>query len=115
LTLKKYDDAFGTFTALADTQPTAPALNNLGVVQLRRGAPPATGLPSYFFNRARELDPADPDYLFNLGYAYWENRDPQGAMYWLREAVRRTPADGDAHFVLAAALGMAGNTAEAAR
>ena len=29
---------------------------------------------------------------------------PGGHLYWLREAVRRNPADGDAHFVLAAAL-----------
>ena len=34
-------------------------------------------------------------------------------MYWLREAVRRDPADGDAHFVLAAALQQTGATAEA--
>ena len=82
------------------------------------GAPPklqSEGGPSYFFTRARELDPADPDYLFNLGYAYWQNRDPQAAIYWLREGVRRTPADGAAHFVLAASLAMAGNTAEATR
>jgi tetratricopeptide (TPR) repeat protein len=35
--------------------------------------------------------------------------------YWLREAVRRTPADGDAHFVLGAALAAGGNANEAAR
>jgi len=36
--LKKYDDAFATFSALAEAQPTPTVLNNLGVVQLRRGA-----------------------------------------------------------------------------
>jgi tetratricopeptide (TPR) repeat protein len=36
-------------------------------------------------------------------------------MYWLREAVRRSPADGDAHFVLGAALAASGNAGEAAR
>jgi tetratricopeptide (TPR) repeat protein/TolB-like protein len=115
LALKKYDAAYATFKALDAAQSTAPILNNLGIVQLRRGSTPSTGAPTYFFNKAREADPADPDYLFNLGYAYWENRDPQAAIYWLREAVRRNPADGDAHFVLGAALTMAGNTAEAAR
>jgi len=84
-------------------------------VQLRRGSTPQTGQPTYYFNKAAEADPDDPDYLFNLGYAYWENRDPQAALYWLREAVRRNPADGDAHFVLGAALAAAGNTSEAAR
>jgi Tfp pilus assembly protein PilF len=55
------------------------------------------------------------DYFFNLGYAYWLQRDVQAALYWLREAVRRDPADGDAHLVLAAALSTAGQSVEAAR
>jgi len=113
--LKKNDEAFATFRALADLQPTPNVLNNLGVVQLRRGATPQTGQPTYYFNKAVEGDPDDPDYVFNLGYAYWRDRDPPAAIYWLREAVRRNPADGDAHFVLAAALASAGNAAEAAR
>jgi len=115
LNLNRYDDAFATFKALADAQATPNVLNNLGVVQLRRGSTPQTGPPTYYFNKAAEADADDPDYLFNLGYAYWENRDPQAAMYWLRETVRRNPADGDAHFVLGAALLAAGNTVEAAR
>jgi tetratricopeptide (TPR) repeat protein len=115
LHLKKYDQAFATFQALADAQPTPTVLNNLGVVQLRRGSPAQTGLPTYYFTKAAEADPGDADYVFNLGYAYWENRDPPAAIYWLREAVRRNPADGDAHFVLAAALAAAGDHAESAR
>jgi tetratricopeptide (TPR) repeat protein len=84
-------------------------------VQLRRGATPQTGLPTFYFNKAAEADPNDPDYRFNLGYAYWMDRDPQAAIYWLRETVRRNPADGDAHFVLAAALAVGGSPTEAAR
>ena len=114
LHLKKYDEAFATFKALADAEPSPALLNNLGVVQLRRGTTPA-GQPEYFFNKAADADPDDEDFLFNLGYAYWLNRDPQAAIYWLREAVRRNPADADAHFVLAAALGAANNAAEATR
>ena len=91
-------------------------LNDIGVVQLRRGASaPQAGQPAYYFNKAAELDPDDPDYFFNLGYAYWVARDTQATIYWLREAVRRNPADGDAHFVLGAALSAAGNIPEAAR
>jgi len=115
LHLKKYDEAFATFQALADAQPTATVLNNLGVVQLRRGGTAQTGVPTYYFTKAAEADRGDADYVFNLGYAYWENRDPPGAVYWLREAVRRNPADGDAHFVLAAALAATGNSAESTR
>ncbi|HKB10484.1 MAG TPA: tetratricopeptide repeat protein [Vicinamibacterales bacterium] len=113
--LRKYDDAFATFQGLLEARSTATVLNNLGVVQLRRGANPPGGLPTYFFTKAMESDQGDPDYVFNLGYAYWENRDPQAAIYWLREAVRRNPADGDAHFVLAAALAAGGNPGEATR
>jgi len=115
LQLKKHDEAFATFSALADAQPTPTVLNNLGVVQLRRGATPQTGVPTYYFTKAAEADPGDEDYVFNLGYAYWENRDPPAAVYWLREAVRRNPADGDAHFVLAAALAAGGDSAESTR
>ena len=57
LHLKKYDEAFATFKALADAQPTPTVLNNLGVVQLRRGATPQTGLPTYYFTKAAEADP----------------------------------------------------------
>jgi tetratricopeptide (TPR) repeat protein len=115
LYLKRLDDAFTTFKALADTQPSPTVMNNLGVIQLRRGATPQTGQATYYFTKAAERDPDDEDYVFNLGYAYWQERDPQAAIYWLREAVRRNPADGDAHFVLGAALASTGNTAEAAR
>jgi tetratricopeptide (TPR) repeat protein len=115
LTLKQYDQAFGTYKALADEDPTPTVLNNLGVVQLRRGGNLNAGLPSYYFDRAAQADPGDPDYFFNLGYAYWQSRDYPSAQHWLREAVRRNPADGDAHWVLGAALAASANAAESAR
>src|SRR5262249_55054300 len=114
--LKQYDDAFTTFKALLDERSTPAVLNNLGVVQLRRGGTTQNGgEATSYFKKPSEADPDDPDYVFNLGYASSQNRDPQAAIYWLREAVRRNPADGDAHFVLAAALGGGGKQAEAAR
>jgi tetratricopeptide (TPR) repeat protein len=115
LALNKNDDAFATFKGLNDAATTAPVLNNLGVAQLRRGSTPQTGQSTYYFNRAAEIDPTDPDYFFNLGYAYWTQRDTQAVIYWLREAVRRDPADGEAHFILGSALSAAGHTAEAVR
>ena len=115
LQLKNDDAAFATFKALADRTPSAAVLNDLGVVQLRRGSTPESGRATFYFTKATDADPADPDYCFNLGYAYWIDRDTQAAIYWLREAVRRNPADGDAHFVLGTALSAAGNGAEAAR
>jgi Flp pilus assembly protein TadD len=113
--LKRLDEAFTTFKALLDEQPAASLHNNLGVVQVRRGATAQTGKPTFYFSKASEFDAEEPDYFFNLGYAYWLDRDTQAAIYWLREAVRRNTADGDAHFVLGAALQVAGSASEAAR
>lgn len=115
LNLKKLDEAFETFKALPDAESTPTVLNNLGVVQLRRGPTPSSGQATDYFTKAANADPAEADYVFNLGYAYWLDRDPQAAIYWLREAVRRNPADADAHFVLGAALAAAGNASEATR
>jgi predicted Zn-dependent protease/TolB-like protein len=115
LRLKRDDEAFSTLRAMQSDTPLAAVANAVGVVQLRRGSTAQTGRATYYFNQATELDPADGDYFFNLGYAYWLEKDANGAAYWLREAVRRDPGDGDAHFVLSAALQQAGATTEAAR
>ena len=115
MNLQRNDEAFQTFKALADARPTPAILNNLGVVQLRRGGTPQAGMPAYYFNLAAEADKTEPDYFFNLGYAYWLEHDAAAAAYWLREAVRRNPADGDAHYVLGTALAAAGSGAEATR
>ena len=64
--------------ALADERPTAALYNNLGVIQIRRPPTPQTGKPTYYFTKASELDPEEPDYFFNLGYAYWLEQDTPG-------------------------------------
>lgn len=115
LQLRRFDDAFAALKAQADDTRSPVVANLLGVVQLRRVATPQTGRATYYFHQAAELDPADPDYCFNLGYAYWLEKDAMAAAYWLREAVRRDPTDGDAHYVLAAALAASGAGPEADR
>ena len=118
LELTQLDEAFAAFKTLSESATgsfAAAAFNNLGIVQLRRGGTPQAGLPTYFLTRAADLDPGDEDVLFNLGYAYVLERNYQGALYWLREALRRDPADAEAHYVLSAALGATGATVEAAR
>ena len=50
-------------------------MNNIGVIQLRRPVTPQTGRATYYFNQALKLDEDDPDYYFNLGYAYWAEKD----------------------------------------
>jgi len=113
--LARLDDAFATLRTLGDRAPAATLMNNIGVIQMRRPVTPQTGRATYYFNQALKIDQDDPDYYFNLGYAYWAEKDPQAAIFWLRETVRRDPADGEAHAVLAAALQAAGASVEAAR
>lgn len=125
LGLKRYDEAFELFQSMSAEAPASPsatrgkpggaAFNNLGVLLIRRGATPQTGTATFYLTKAADADPGDADYLFNLGYAYVLERNYQGAVYWLREAVRRNPADADAHYVLAAALQASGSVVEADR
>ncbi|HXW05990.1 MAG TPA: tetratricopeptide repeat protein [Vicinamibacterales bacterium] len=118
LELRRFDESFEGLEALLDPKPSAPSngpiYNNLGVVQLRRGPVPSTGTAAYYLTRAAEAQP-DQDYLFNLGYAYVLERNYQGALYWLREALRRDPTDADAHYALATALQATGSLVEASR
>jgi tetratricopeptide (TPR) repeat protein len=116
--LKRYDEAQTILKSLLEGSPEAASAaavsNNLGVLMLRRGAAAQAPSAAYYLTKATEVDP-DPDYLFNLGYAYAVDKSYQGALYWLREALRRDPADVDAHYVLAVVLQAIGNTVEASR
>ncbi len=126
LELRRYAQAFDALTALLDDLPApapdgrasarAAVYNNLGIVQIRRDDDaPRGGTPAYYLTKAADAEPGDPDILFNLGYAYVLERNHTGAIYWLREALRRDPTDADAHYVLAAALQASGSLVEAAR
>jgi len=115
LELGRHQEAFAAFKAL-DAERAAPELrNNMGIVQLRRGGTAETGRATWFFTLAADADPDDPDYCFNLGYSYALENDLPAAVYWLREAVRRNPADGEAHLILGAVLQARGSAVEAAR
>jgi Flp pilus assembly protein TadD len=115
LHLGQHDAAFAELNLLNRMTSDPALLNNMGVAQLRRPADVPGGRPVLFFGEAVTLDGSDPDLFFNLGYAYWLDKDAQGATYWLREAVRRNPADDEAHYVLGVVLQATGNSAEAAR
>jgi Flp pilus assembly protein TadD len=120
INLGQLQAAFDTFSALNRERPDPALLNDLGVVQVRRRVPGgkdpvAGGSAVSYFGEALKLDATDPDFFFNLGYAYWLNRDTSGAVHWLREAVRRNPADDEAHYLLGEALQAAGNAVESAR
>lgn len=113
--LKRFDDALETLRAMQKVDASATVANAIGVAELRRTATPQPGRATYYFSQASELDPTAGDWFFNLGYAYWIDKDPKAAIYWLREAVRREPTDGDAHFILGVALQQTGAAAEATR
>ena len=118
LELQRFDEAFDTFEACTKgATPTfsAAALNNMGIVQLRRESASTKGLPTYFLTKAADADAGDADILFNLGYAYVLERNYSAALYWLREALRRDPTDAEAHYVLSAALQETGSAVEATR
>jgi tetratricopeptide (TPR) repeat protein len=116
LDLRDHEAAWQTLKTLHARAPSAIVLNDMGVVRLRTAAPlPGSGRATWYFSQARMIDPLDPDYLFNLGYAYWLEGDPSAAGYWLREAVRLDPADASAHALLAQVLHAGGHATEAGR
>jgi tetratricopeptide (TPR) repeat protein len=115
MALKRYEESFAVLDTLYKEKPAAAISNALGVLQLRRGPQAPGGSPAFFFNRAVDEGHTDPDIAFNLGYAYANVADISSAIYWLREAVRRDPADGDAHRVLSAMLVAQAKTVEAQR
>ncbi len=113
--LRGFDEAYALLQTLHSEEPSPVLLNALGVIQVRRGSTPQTGLPTYFFTRAVDEAPDNTEYLFNLGYAYARSRNADAALFWLREVVRFDPADGDAHLVMSQMLLAAGRKVEGER
>ena len=113
--LNRLDEAFVALAELNKQKPDPAVFNNMGIVQLRRKPAPGAASAPFYFSEASKLDPEDADLFFNLGYSYFAGGEPPAASYWLREAVRRNPADDEAHYVLGVALQAQGSDAEAAR
>jgi Flp pilus assembly protein TadD/TolB-like protein len=115
MSLGRYAEAVDLFTALNREQRDAALLNNAGVAQLRRTLRFPDASPLDLFAQALAARPDDADVAFNLGYAAWVAHDTGAAVRWLREAVRRNPADDAAHWVLGVALQTSANAAEGQR
>jgi Flp pilus assembly protein TadD/TolB-like protein len=115
MSLGRYEDAIDLFTTLNRERRDPALLNNAGVAQLRRIARLPDASPADFFRQAVTVDPEDPDLAFNLGYASWLGHETLTAVRWLREAVRRNPADDAAHWVLGVALQASANAVEGQR
>jgi len=113
--LERFQEAFDALTELNRAGADGSLLNNLGIVQMRR-PPGSTGRRAVsYFSDAVAVEGADSDLLFNLGYAYWLERDLPNAIQSLRGVVRRQPADHAAHYLLGVALQMSGSAAESGR
>ncbi len=109
-------EASAVLRALHERAPSPVLLNNIGVAVVRDPSLAARiGRATWYFSQARSGDALETDYVFNLGYAYWLEGDPSGAVYWLKEAVRLEPAEPGAHALLAQALHAAGQSAESYR
>lgn len=85
---------------LAETVPLAEVLNNLGAAQLRTADPGAVDS----FLKAVEVDPADPIYHFNAGYALWRKGAYEQAAESFRSALQRKPEDDTATLMLGRCL-----------
>jgi tetratricopeptide (TPR) repeat protein len=115
MSLGRHAEAIDLFTALNREQRDPALLNDAGVAALRRTARSPDGSAADLFRQALMISPDDADLTFNLGYASWLAHDTLTAVRWLREAVRRNPADDAAHWVLGVALQASANTAEGQR
>ncbi len=115
LQLSQFEQAFASLSELNAARPDPAILNNMGVAQLRRPAGASPNTAPSLFREATQADHTDSDLFFNLGYAYWLQKDLPNAISALREAVRRNPADDAAHYVLGVALQASGSATEAAR
>lgn len=89
------------FQAVAASVPLNEVYNNLGAAQNRLNN--AAGAIASF-QKALDGDSSDPDYHFNLGYAYWRAGRYPDAVKSLRLAVERNPNDTEATALLGRAL-----------
>jgi tetratricopeptide (TPR) repeat protein len=95
-----YARAKTTFEFVASQLPLTEVYNNLGVLAARQGDIHALA----YFQKAVQADPADGDYRFNLGLAYYHAGNLTDATHQLTEAVNLRPNDGEAKAFLDAII-----------
>ena len=95
-----FAEARDAFARVAGEVPLAEVWNNLGATQLRLNEGDA--LKS--LTKAMEMDPSDPAYHFNTGYAYWKQGDYDAAAAQFRATLDRSPDDQTATLLLGRCL-----------
>jgi len=111
LGLGRYAEANELYGVLAATQPSASVWNNRGLALLRLGAPEPRA--STVFRQAFELDRGAADIMFNVGFAFLVEGEPETAAFWLRAVTEKDAQDANAFLLLSWALRGASRTAEA--
>jgi tetratricopeptide (TPR) repeat protein len=112
LQLGRFQEAWTGFSTLQKDHADAALANDMGVVQLR--LPGADRRPrTCSASDGARCERRDP--LLQSRIRAWIAREYPQAVAALRDAVRRSPADEDAHYVLGAALQAAGSADEGAR
>jgi tetratricopeptide (TPR) repeat protein len=106
-----YREAAALYATLVARDATPAALNNHALALLRQASPPLVA--SEVLRKAIELQPADTDFAFNLGFALLVENDPAAAVFWLQGVVKQSPRDSHARALLAWALRRAGRGEEA--
>ena len=96
-----YAAAEACFATVAAQMPLNEVFNNLGAAQSRQKK---TDGAVASFGKAIDGDDADPDYRFNLGFAYWHAGKYNEAVQSLRAAAQRNPSDQEATSLLGRAL-----------
>jgi tetratricopeptide (TPR) repeat protein len=90
-----------SFVVVGSSVPLNEVYNNLGAAQARRNN--LTGAIANF-QKALEGDSSDPDYYFNLGYAYWLSGKYADAAASFRDTLERNAGDTEATALLGRAL-----------
>lgn len=97
LALEEYAKAETAFALIAERLPMNEVFSNLGVAESRRGKFKEA---AEHLNRAREGDPMDPDYAFNVALNAWRAREWPIARKALRDALELRPSDEQARSLL---------------
>lgn len=99
-----FKGAAEVYRNLSGMVPLPEVWNNLGAALLRINDPDA----DQAFQKAVEIDQADPDYVFNAGYALWKKGSFDSAANDFRASLARKPEDETATLLLGRSLKQSG-------
>lgn len=108
---EQYERSAAAFRVVERQLPLNEVYNNLGIALLRLDRPGAVP----YFEKAVRSNPADADYQFNLGYAYWKRGSCAQAIPPLQKALRQADSPPARRFLYLECLQKTNQTEEAAR